>query len=174
MLIRHAEKPDGDGVAGVKEDGSTDKHSITVRGWQRAGALVPFFARPAHPKIARPNVIYAAAPTDNPEIKPEDAKSLRPQETVAPVAARLGCRVRTDVRVGDETALVEALRGLHGIVLVAWEHKRIPIIAGSFAAAPAEWGDAFDVVWVLDRNPDGSYEFSTVRQDLLCGDTPGP
>ena len=39
LLIRHAEKPDGqDG--GVNVDGACDEKSLTVRGWQRAGALI--------------------------------------------------------------------------------------------------------------------------------------
>lgn len=41
MLIRHAEKPAASGVPyGVEPDGSQDAESLTVAGWQRAGALV--------------------------------------------------------------------------------------------------------------------------------------
>ena len=37
MLIRHAEKPDGND-SGVDPKGNPDKHDLIVRGWQRAGA----------------------------------------------------------------------------------------------------------------------------------------
>jgi hypothetical protein len=58
MLIRHAEKPVSDSPAGVREDGSSDKHSLIVRGWQRAGGLVEFFAKPTRPGIAVPATIF--------------------------------------------------------------------------------------------------------------------
>ena len=38
MVIRHAEKPDGE-HEGVTSHGETDKRSLIVRGWQRAGGL---------------------------------------------------------------------------------------------------------------------------------------
>lgn len=38
MVIRHAEKPT-QAAAGVKQKGEESPHHLTVRGWQRAGAL---------------------------------------------------------------------------------------------------------------------------------------
>ena len=40
MVIRHAEKPNGQ-ATGVKESGEPSSRDLTVRGWQRAGALDP-------------------------------------------------------------------------------------------------------------------------------------
>ena len=172
MLIRHAEKPDGGPPFGVTESGSENKRSITVRGWQRAGALASFFARPARPKIATPDTIFAAAKSDDPLIPKDDAKSLRPLQSVAPLASRLGCTLHNEIAVGEESKLVSELQKVDGTVLVAWEHKRIPAIAGAFVKGPPSWrDDVFDEVWVLDRNPDGSYTMSVVKQDLLAGDT---
>src|ERR1700676_1320942 len=60
MLIRHGEKPPGDGSpTGVHEDGSQNDHSLIVRGWQRAGALVPYFAAPNDAAIDPPTYLYA-------------------------------------------------------------------------------------------------------------------
>ena len=172
MLIRHGEKAVSDSPAGVREDGSSDKHSLIVRGWQRAGALAPFFAKPGRPEIATPATIFASATSDDATIPEEEAKSLRPQETVEPTGQRIGVHVVASVAVGDEQTLIANLRACAGVVLVAWEHKHIPIIAGGFIDAPPAWGDRFDAVWVLDRGDDDSYALTIVNQDLLAGDLP--
>ena len=64
MLIRHAEKPD-DKDGGVDPKGDLEKHDLIVRGWQRAGALVQFFANPRDPNgpIKRPATIFATQPS---------------------------------------------------------------------------------------------------------------
>ena len=59
MVIRHAEKPDEHGrVGGVDPAGKADEHALSPLGWQRAGALVRFFAprdgQFADPRLARP------------------------------------------------------------------------------------------------------------------------
>lgn len=61
MFIRHGEKPPPDGgpPVGVMSDGSIDQHSLTVRGWTRAGPLIGFFGT-AHDGIANPTTIFAA------------------------------------------------------------------------------------------------------------------
>jgi hypothetical protein len=43
MIIRHAEKPDGQ-TAGISMAGGQSPEELTVQGWQRSGALVRFFA----------------------------------------------------------------------------------------------------------------------------------
>ena len=65
MIIRHAEKPDDAGtVFGVTIEGHQDPEELTVRGWQRAGALATFFAPPdAHfrdQRIEKPLMIFAS------------------------------------------------------------------------------------------------------------------
>src|SRR6266404_7365739 len=83
MLIRHAEKPDGvSGAPGVNADGIEDKESLTVRGWQRAGAMVRFFCPVSGARELVPRTVFASG------IGPE-SKSLRPAETVAPLIAFL-------------------------------------------------------------------------------------
>src|SRR5208282_5250934 len=63
MIIRHAEKPDQNGgVLGIDEAGRPDPNQLSVRGWQRTGALVPFFASAGQEDreaIATPSAIFA-------------------------------------------------------------------------------------------------------------------
>jgi broad specificity phosphatase PhoE len=173
MLIRHGEKPVVPPPYGVNADGDQDKHSLSVRGWQRAGALVPFFRWPRVEGIVTPAAIYASAVSEQAVLVEGDdvAKSLRPQQTVTPLAAALSLDVVTQWTVGQEPQLAAALRGVQGAVLVAWEHKHIPVIAAQFTtAAPTAWpDDAYDVVWLLQENA-GTYTFAERQQNLLAGD----
>lgn len=172
MFIRHAEKPENGSPGGVKEDGSSNKHSLLVRGWQRAGALTAFFAKPTRPGIATPTTIFACATSTDDAMPAEEAKSLRPVETVTPLGRKLGLAVKTPVPVGDEAAIIPLIYDCSGIVLVAWEHKRIPTIAAGFTHNLPNWGHRFDAVWVLDRSADGTYRLTVVNQDLMDGDAP--
>ena len=67
MIIRHAEKPDPGKTLGVSPTGHEDPRSLSVRGWQRAGALVALFGperlRRANPLLATPTAIFASRPT---------------------------------------------------------------------------------------------------------------
>src|ERR1051326_1971230 len=89
LLIRHAEKPeDPDLGPGLTERGVDDKHSLVVRGWQRAGAwAVLFGSGSASTDFPRPDIVYAATPggTD----AADDSISKRPYETVVPLCQRL-------------------------------------------------------------------------------------
>ncbi|MFI5200725.1 MAG: histidine phosphatase family protein, partial [Candidatus Limnocylindrales bacterium] len=76
--------------------------------------------------------------------------------------------------------LVGALRASSGNVLVAWEHKRIPLIAnqlvGSSVGVPQVWpDDRFDLVWVFEPvlgRP--TFSLRQVPQLLLAGDRAEP
>ena len=177
MLIRHAEKPDaGAGVLGVDEAGRPDPNQLSVRGWQRAGALVRFFApagQAMREGMATPSVIFACRPHGA-------ANSVRPFSTVSPLAAVLGIAVNHEIGKRDIPALLDAVRSSSGAVLVCWSHKLIPSIvrgvAGDMPGLPDEWpANRFDLVWVLDRSSAG-WSFYQVGQFLLPGDAcpPGP
>ncbi len=175
MVIRHAEKPDpGSGIRGVTPMGREDPDSLSVRGWQRAGALIAWFGAShdaQRPDISRPAFLFAPAPTPQ-------APSLRSGQTLAPLAACLGLPVATPFEKGEEQALALALRGLPGPALVAWEHKAIPGLAnaltGGDVATPRAWpDDRFDMVWVFEGEA-GRLRFSQVPQLLMDGDSPTP
>lgn len=174
MLIRHAERPSADkSNRGVTQDGVKNKEELTVRGWQRAGALVRFFAPRdnhfVHPALGRPEVLFAckAGP---------DAPSLRPQHSLLPLAELIQVDFNRDYLEGEEKTLVQKVLASSGTVLIAWKHRNMHVIAnailGNVATAPQHWPfDRFDLVWVFDRR-DGNWTFIQVPQLLLAGDRP--
>ncbi len=173
MLIRHAERPDPEKkIRGVALDGRKDKESLTVRGWQRAGALVRFFApedlRFAHPALARPQILFAckAAPKD---------PSLRPQHTLLPLADSLQVEFNRDYFETEEDALVKKALDSPGPALIAWKHNSMHVIAnlilGDKTTAPQHWPySCYDVVWIFDRK-DAAWSFLQLPQLLLPGDS---
>jgi hypothetical protein len=171
MLIRHAEKPDGND-GGVDPKGNADKHDLIVRGWQRAGALVQFFANPSDPSgpIRQPVTIFATEPSSGSESK-------RPLHTVTPLAKFLNRDIDSTIAEDSEDALVKGAIAGNGVVLIAWHHEGIPAIANLILqnqSAPQKWpGDRFDVVWIFTRGtPTAPWKFAQAPQLLLAGDSP--
>ncbi|KVK88434.1 hypothetical protein [Burkholderia sp. MSMB1498] len=174
MIIRHAEKPDGnDAPYGVNAKGEQDVEALTVFGWQRAGALAALFAPSRGPlqssELATPDCLFAAAVAKH-------AKSARPIDTITPLAHKLGCTISDAYTKGQEKELAQAAAASKGCVLIAWQHEDIPAIANALplgkATVPPKWpDDRFDLVWVFDLDAaSGTYRFSQVPQLLLKGD----
>lgn len=172
MLIRHGEKPAMDGsVLGVTLQGEQSPDELSVRGWQRAGALATLFA-PGQSDVRRlgietPAHLYAPGQTTH-------VRSVRAEHTIGPLSELLGLPILKDFRKGDEEALATAIVQKPGVVLVAWEHRAIVSIANvlmdSVAMTPQTWpDDRFDIVWVFER-VNGDWIFSQVPQLLLPGD----
>jgi hypothetical protein len=185
MIIRHGEKPRRKGKApfGVDAAGEHGFESLSVEGWQRAGALVALFA-PArgklqHPSLTSPDLIYAAAPSRHGG-GADGSQSKRPLETVTPLAAKLGLAPDLGYTKGDEAALARDVLARGCNILVSWQHAAIPKIAGLIVAAapprlplPPSWpDDRFDLVWVLTApgSTGGRWRFVQVPQLLLAGD----
>ena len=65
LIIRHAEKPEPGGDSGVDSTGAPDPRSLTVRGWQRAGAWAELFVPALGQKSAlpTPTTLFASDPT---------------------------------------------------------------------------------------------------------------
>jgi hypothetical protein len=175
MIIRHAEKPlhPSGSPHGVTPDGDRDAHSLTVDGWVRAGALVGLFA-PARGEppsgLRRPDTIYGSAHAGG--------HSKRSEQTVTPLAARLGLDVIKRYAAGDETHLARELRTRPGATLVSWHHEAIHLITEQLGEVtptpPARWPhDRFDVVWIFTRSGP-AWRFTQVPQMLLPGDLPYP
>lgn len=179
ILIRHGEKPhDGGRPHGVNSHGEHDGHSLSVRGWTRAGALAAMFAHtphPTHPALVAPQRIFATRPT-------HAARSTRELDTATPTARRLGLKVDDSVAHGDEAELVRLLLAQRGDALVVWHHGQLVELVHAFPLAnpddvPAAWPDErFDLYWILtsdDTTTSPIYRFSIVPQRLLDGDAPG-
>jgi hypothetical protein len=177
-LIRHAEKQLGEGPPyGVSADGSRDPESLTPRGWQRAGALVGLFTPRADRRgaaiLPTPTLLFAS------EVGPQ-SHSRRPLETLLPLSERLGLALDQPLLRDDLDRLVEVILACDGDVLVAWEHKRLPLIAnrlvGEESSVPQLWpDDRFDLVWVFEPDSTGgSWRLRQVPQLLLAGDRAEP
>ena len=166
-LIRHGEKPPLTGPpAGIDENGVPHEHSLIVRGWQRAGALAPYFAAGTVGPV--PTHLFA------PPRHGDAGDHGRPFETLMPLAAKLGVTIVTTFTLDRERELAAAIEAVDGIVLVAWEHKRIPRIATALlgGAAVPDWpDDRFDMTWVLARDTTANARtFRQVPQGVLAGD----
>jgi len=181
MLIRHAEKPEG-AVQGVDVNGNDGKEFLIVQGWQRAGALVRFFA-PASPEFQRPGIeqpqfLFASGPVSKEQKQAGNgSKSFRPEQTITPLSQLLGNTINLNFVEGEEAQVAAAATACAGVVLIAWQHEEIPTIAdailGKTGVVPSTWpGNRFDVVWVFDLSQDGEYSFSQAPQMLLAGDLP--
>jgi hypothetical protein len=181
LIIRHAEKPDEAWPGpGLEPEGSPDKESLVIRGWQRAGSWSALFgAGLGGADFPQPAVIYAA----DPKAETGDEPSQRPCETILPLAARLGLKPITTFAVGQEDALGTELTTLSGVVMVCWEHKAIvktllPNLVGNqrIDGLPKKWdGKRFDVVLRLDRAAPGApWSFRQLFPRLFSGDSDAP
>jgi broad specificity phosphatase PhoE len=171
MLIRHAEKPDGDGGPGLMPSGVENPRALTLTGWKRANALVGLF-NPAdgalpRPPLAKPGSLFASG-----------SESLRPKQTIAPLAAALNLSIRTFLN-GQEPELVAAVKAAEDPVLISWRHEAIPEIAarirGGADGVPPHWpAHRFDLVWVFDLQASGAWSFAQIPELVMPGDSTNP
>jgi len=168
IFIRHGEKPDKD-HQGVTPDGRNDEHSLSVRGWTRAGALAALFADVStRPGLVTPSRVIVTAPS-------QSYKSKREHDTGLPTAQRLGITIESMVIPKDYSAVVQDIEHSQLPTLVVWHHGSIPAFVAAFAVTnildvPQHWPESrFDLVWVLQPN-NGGYRWSVLPQSLLRGD----
>ena len=172
MFIRHGEKPSKDGHSplGVTPEGAPDVHSLLVRGWVRAGALIELFGG-AQSGVERPDVVFAASAGDD-----ASPHGKRASQTVTPLTLAGGIRLDSSFAVGEESDLAAEVSRQDGVVLVCWEHHNIPLIISALGLsdpAASKWpDDRFDLIWVLRHTEMSTYSFGTRGQALLDGDAP--
>jgi hypothetical protein len=162
MIIRHAEKPEPGQGGGVDEKGSPDQHSLTPRGWQRAGAWAELF-KPSllpHGALPSPDAIFASG-REKCAGHGDGSKSRRPEETIEALAIKLGLEVDVRYAKEEEGKLAAAVERAGGTVLICWQHENIVAIvralAGQNAPVPDKWpSHRFNVIYRLRRPDAGS------------------
>ena len=122
-----------------------------------------------------PDAIFAAG------IGP-GSESKRSVQTAAPLAELLKVSrgtpfVTTYLRRETEPLVRDVLR-CSGVVLICWQHRRIPaiarLIAPGLADIPPVWPEnRFDLLWILERIDD-NWRFTRRAQRLLAGDAAEP
>lgn len=160
ILIRHAEK-------------SHQGNSLSLKGRERAAALAPYFMEdPDVTVYGPPAAIYAQA-ADKPD------SSLRPIETVTPLAQTLKLAIKNQFGKDDLAKMVEEIKtdpSYYGkMVLISWEHSSLPELARALGAtqSPARWnGDTYDRVWIIGFHPGSKVSFRNVSQKLMYRDSP--
>ena len=160
IIIRHGEKP-------------ATGNDLSPLGYLRANALVGFFqTNPAVTKFGAPAAIYAMGP-DSPK------GSLRPIQTVAPLAKALGLPIHREYTKDQLPQLVSAVRSNSACdgktVLICWEHKVIPALVHDFGLDSPEtqdWhGSVFDQAWVLEMKGEKAVSAKIVPEHVLPGDS---
>jgi broad specificity phosphatase PhoE len=157
LIIRHAEKPDGDSV------------DLSPEGQKRAEALPRLFTKsPDRPDpFPTPDFIFATK---------KSGHSNRPVETVTPLAKALNLDI--DSRFKDDefdklaTELLTKARYAGKTVLVCWHHGTIPELARQLRVedVPDPWkGSVFDRVWVITYGG-GKTKLKDRPQGLMPGD----
>ena len=188
-IIRHGEKP-ADPVAepgqpppvpaapfGVDDQGNQNPHSLLPRGWQRSGALAALFA----PATGVPQAgLQTPATLLSPDYgDPAKTAEHRTYQTIQGLSDRLGSGIASPFAENNEPDLAASVVSSYsGVVLICWEHHRIPAIASSLPAVPGTvipqtWpDDRFDVIWAFTLAPGTpvQYTFGQVPQQLLSGD----
>ena len=174
MLIRHTERPSPDkSTVGVGLDGRKNKEDLTVRGWQRAGALARYFAPSdnhfCHSEIERPKSLFSCRAD-------QAAPSLRPRHSLLPLSELIQVEIDTSIAEGEEPALVEKALAAPGAALIAWKHRNMHVIANGIlkdnTTAPQYWPyDRYDLIWVFNKRGE-FWTFTQLPQLLLAGDRP--
>jgi broad specificity phosphatase PhoE len=155
FLIRHAEKP---------ESGM----DLAPAGFARAKMLSELFGGVAAPhNLPRPDFLFATHVSKN---------SNRPVETITPLSEALGLSISHEIDDKDYGALAkQLLSGKYAgkVVLVAWHHGTIPMLARALGATPPyePWPETqFDRVWRIDYRG-GKAVLTELPQGLMAGDS---
>ena len=155
IVIRHAEKPE-----------DHEERHLSKAGQARAEALVKFFTRDEHAtRRGLPQVLLACHPSHK-------GHTLRPRETLLPLAQHLKLEVQTPFESKDYAQLAHAL--LHDpayrgkAVVVCWVHDSLPAFAAALGVTPEppKWKDSdYDSAYVITF-PEGRAHLKTIAQHL--------
>ncbi len=158
IIIRHGEKP-------------TVGNTLSAPGYQRAAALAAFFQ--TNPQVLRFGVPYAIFA----QKQKNDDNSIRPIETITPLAQALGLSVHTPFVRQDFKQLVDLIlkepQYQGKMILVCWEHCEISEMTESFGITPAPPtypNDRFDLLYIITFPKTGTPSFCCGLQKLMIDD----
>jgi hypothetical protein len=162
MVMGHGEKPAHKHRLpyGVTPDWDT----LTVRGSQRAGALLELFApreNVSNRYLATSSVIFASKPREDRSAEADDegSKNKRAIQTITPLVSKLKLSPNLTFTKSDQAAPPQDISAQAGVVLISWQHEGTPDIALHLVKSnPPERvvpsprpGDRFDLVWYSRR-----------------------
>ena len=160
IIIRHAEKPPDE-----------SKDSLSLKGQERAMALVPFLTEMLGPtEKARSPVLFAT------KIGRKKADN-HTHETLGPLSRQLGLKIHAPYANSEYEALARDLLTDRAYerrtVLVCWTHSRLPGLVKSLGISPElpPWDEnVFDRVLVVTFEG-GKAKMENLPQKLLYGDS---
>jgi hypothetical protein len=131
VLIRHAEKPQ-------------KGYNLTCKGLNRSLQLVSIL----YSRFGLPAAIYVPSLGER-----DSTKHARMFQTIAPFVTKYNLTIRTSFHENDTSQLAQAIRQQKGVVLVVWEHSRLPAIARCLGVKDVlhHWkDDDYDSIWIID------------------------
>jgi hypothetical protein len=160
VFVRHGEKP----AAGLGQ--------LDCRGLNRALALPAFIGA----AFGKPDAIFAPDPAEQKKDAGQPYDYVRPLMTIEPTAIAFGLPVNAQIGFANVERLQGALEApeyKNALVVVAWEHKLIDVVARALLAAHGgdpglvpTWDDSdFDSVDVVTLDT-GHASFSRLREGL--------
>ena len=160
ILLRHAEKP-----------ADTNQVHLSLSGRERAMALVPFLTEtPEFLTNGLPVALYATRLTAH-------NHGHRAQETIEPLAQKLGLALRVDFASKNYEGLARAIladESLRGkTVVICWVHESIPDLAAALGVRRRvrKLGDeVYDRVFLITAPGPGA-SVQNLPQRLMKGDS---
>lgn len=150
LVMRHAEKP-----------ADAADPNLSPAGYARAKRLATYIPD----TFGKPGVIIAAA---------NSAKSLRPDETVMPLAQRCGLSVQMpypDDQFADAANLMRTGAGYEDqpLIVCCWHHEKIPKLMHALGCAkgsyPDPWdGTVFNLILKVGIHADGTLTVDQVQE----------
>lgn len=159
ILIHHAEN-------------TTQGHQLSLKGRERAAALVPYLTLPEGAiKDATPAAIYATAAAKG------ESSSLC-VDTVKPIAQELQLPINDTFTKDEFKKMAEEIKSnpayLGKTILICWNHSTIPELTRLLGAlqSPNRWlQETYDRIWVVTISPSGRASLQNLPQKLMFGDS---
>ncbi len=145
---------------------------LSVKGHERANALVPYFVMDSQNTIfGQPVAIFASGPA-------KAGGSMRPIDTILPTVKAFGLEVQAQYTAEEYKDLAEHImtnKEFDGkYIIISFEHHHIPLLAHAMGVkqAPHSWPEVFDRAWVTKFDKHGKVlSFENKPQRLLYGDS---